>query len=65
VTVVAGQHGHATPQGSAGTADVHFALTEPGVGVVHLRVNEPGEYAFYCTVPGHREAGMEGTFIVN
>ena len=28
----------------------------------HLK---PGEYEFYCPVPGHKEGGMEGTLTVN
>lgn len=56
-----GQHLH---DGEHPDADVHFVLSEPGTGVVHIKVHEPGEYIFYCTVPGHRELGMEGTLIV-
>ena len=26
---------------------------------------EPGEYVFYCAIPGHREAGMEGTLTID
>ncbi len=56
-----GQHEH---EEAAKDADVHFALTEAGSGVVHLKIHEPGEYVFYCSVTGHQAAGMEGTLIV-
>lgn len=44
--------------------DVHVSADRGETEVGGLRVDDPGEYTFYCTVPGHREAGMEGTLVV-
>jgi plastocyanin len=33
-------------------------------GKVDLSVLDPGEHEFYCTIPGHRQAGMKGTLTV-
>jgi len=39
--------------------------TVSGGGVSRISVDvRPGEYTFYCTLPGHREGGMEGTLTV-
>lgn len=43
---------------------MHMAVSMGQEGVMRLRVREPGEYQYYCTVPGHREAGMSGTLTV-
>jgi len=32
--------------------------------VVTFEANQEGTFAYYCTVPGHRQAGMEGRLIV-
>ncbi|MGE3622039.1 MAG: cupredoxin domain-containing protein [Acidimicrobiia bacterium] len=44
--------------------DVHVAADRGETAEGGLRAEEPGEYTFYCTVAGHREAGMEGTLVV-
>lgn len=44
--------------------EVHVAADRGETAEGGLRVDEPGEYTYYCTIAGHREAGMEGTLVV-
>ena len=41
---------------------LHVLPGEDNIGT--FSIDEPGEYLYYCTVLGHREAGMTGTLIV-
>ncbi len=56
-----------------GHDDMGHAADEPAVHVaapggdqagVEFVPTSPGEYEFYCTVSGHREAGMHGVLVV-
>ncbi len=49
---------------SAGKNEVHAHLRSGESGVVRLKVSEAGTYEFWCTVAGHKEAGMKGTLTV-
>jgi plastocyanin len=44
--------------------DVHVVAERGETAEGGLRADEPGEYTYYCAVSGHREAGMEGTLVV-
>ena len=58
------EHGTDDDQGIA-EDDLHVAHADAGEAVTAtFMVNEPGTYQVYCTVPGHRSAGMEGALTV-
>ena len=43
---------------------VHAALKAKGAGKLELTADAAGTYEYYCTVAGHKEAGMKGTLTV-
>ena len=49
---------------SGGPLALHVAAGPGRAAEIEFTATQPGTYAFFCTVPGHREAGMEGTLIV-
>jgi uncharacterized cupredoxin-like copper-binding protein len=60
------EHGaHGDHDDHAAGGDLHVAHADPGMTVTSMfMINEPGTYTVFCTVPGHREAGMEATLTV-
>lgn len=57
-------HDIALQEGTSGP-DLGKGETVSGGGVSRISVDvRPGDYTFYCTLPGHRAAGMEGRLTV-
>jgi plastocyanin len=54
-------HSVAIEEGSKTLAESEIVTEATTRATAELK---PGEFVFYCTVPGHREAGMEGTLTV-
>ncbi len=50
--------------GGVGSAALHVASNAGQTAEVTFVPGQAGEFTFYCSVPGHRQAGMEGRLIV-
>ncbi len=59
-----GEHDDHMMSEPAHELDLHVAAAPGGSALLEFTPTEPGEYEFYCTVPGHKEAGMVGTLVI-
>lgn len=44
--------------------EVHVAAPPTGASSIEFTPSQPGEYEYFCTVEGHKAAGMIGTLVV-
>jgi uncharacterized cupredoxin-like copper-binding protein len=52
------------PAAQVSLSPLHIAADANAHAELVFEATEPGEYVFYCSVPGHRELGREGKSIV-
>ena len=52
------------PEAQVSLQPLHIAAEGNEHGELVFEATEAGEYEFYCSAPGHREAGMVGTIII-
>jgi len=58
-------HVAAEEMGAAALDPVLHVAAEPGAtNNLTFTPTKPGTYEFFCTVPGHKDAGMVGTMVV-
>ena len=50
--------------GSDSMYAVHLPVDKGTQATLEFEPTEAGTYEYFCTVPGHREAGMHGTLTV-
>lgn len=55
----AGTHDHSTKPGQ-----LHFHVMAGSTGEITFKATTAGTFEYYCTIGGHREAGMHGTLSV-
>lgn len=55
-----GEAGHNTPPDDLAVVHADVGQTARG----DFTINDPGTYTVYCSVPGHRQSGMEATLTV-
>lgn len=55
---------HAHGDMAHATGDVHVMAQAGQRAEIIFTPTEPGVYEFFCTVPGHKEAGMTGQLVV-
>lgn len=51
-------------EGMHGDSDIHVAAAPDSTGTVEFTPTQAGTYEYFCTVAGHKEAGMVGTLVV-
>jgi len=57
--------GHDIALKGNGVDETGEIVSDGGVSTVTIADLKPGTYTFYCSVPGHEQAGMKGTLTVS